>query len=153
LGMARRALDEICALANASSGRPAALPVQGGGEIFYLQYAQAEASLRAARSFVFDIWDSIQTTLARGNDPTVRQMTLARLAFINANSVANVVTNLAYDFGGGVALRSSVIQRCFRDQKAAAQHINASKIVTQAVAKELLGLIKGRAWSLIGLVD
>jgi alkylation response protein AidB-like acyl-CoA dehydrogenase len=153
LGIARRMLDEISALATASSGRPTSLSTRGGGEAFQLQYGQAEARLHAARAFAYDIWGKIQVTLAGGNDPTVRQVTLARLAFLNANSVATAVANFGFEFGGGIALRAGKIQRCFRDQRAAAQHFTASEPIFRECAKELLGLAEGKIWSVRELVD
>jgi indole-3-acetate monooxygenase len=153
LGISRRTLDEIAALAMSASGRPTPVAGPGGGEIFQLQYGRAEAQLYAARAFAFDIWHTIQRTLESGNDPTVRQITLARLAFNNANSVATSIANLAFEFGGGAALRVGNIQRCFRDQRTAAQHITASDAIVRECAKELLGLAEGKIWSLRQLVD
>jgi indole-3-acetate monooxygenase len=153
LGIARRSLDEIATLSTASSGRPTAVAGPGGGESFQLQYGRAEGQLHAARAFVFDVWNDIQRTLESGNDPTVRQITLARLAFTNANSVATSIANLAFEFGGGAALRAGNIQRCFRDQRTAAQHITASEAVVRECAKDLLGLAKGKIWTLRQLVE
>ena len=153
LGIARRMLDEISALANAPSGRPTPLSNRGGGEAFQLQYGQAEARLHAARAFAYDIWGKIQVTLADGSDPTVRQITLARLAFLHANSVATGIANFGFEFGGGVALRKGKIQRCFRDQRAAAQHFTASEPIFRECAKELLGLAEGKIWSVRELVE
>jgi alkylation response protein AidB-like acyl-CoA dehydrogenase len=102
---------------------------------------------------VFDVWQQIQRTLESGNDPTVRQITLARLAFTHANAVATSIANFAFEFGGGAALRVGKIQRCFRDQRTAAQHIIASDAIVRECAKELLGLAQGKIWSLRQLID
>jgi alkylation response protein AidB-like acyl-CoA dehydrogenase len=153
LGIARRTLDEIAALATSESGRPTPVAGPGGGENFQLQYGRAEGQLRAARAFVFEVWEEIRRTLESGADATVRQISLARLAFTNANSVATSIANFAFEFGGGAALRSGNIQRCFRDQRTAAQHITASENVVRECAKDLLGLAKGKVWTLRQLVD
>jgi alkylation response protein AidB-like acyl-CoA dehydrogenase len=153
LGIARRSLDEIGALASSQSARPTALTAPQGGEHFQLQYGRAEGQLHAARAFVFDVWQQIQRTLESGNDPTVRQITLARLAFTHANAVATSIANFAFEFGGGAALRVGKIQRCFRDQRTAAQHIIASDAIVRECAKELLGLAQGKIWSLRQLID
>jgi indole-3-acetate monooxygenase len=153
LGIARRLLDEIAKLARAESGRPSTLSQQGGGEGFHSQYARAEAQLRAARAFAFDIWADIQGTLASGIDPATRQITLARLAFINANSVATMIGNFAFDFGGGVTIRQSVLQRAFRDQRVGAQHFTASDAIVRECAKDLLGLASGKVWTGPRLVE
>ncbi len=153
LGIARRTLDEISALATSSSGRPTPVAAPGGGESFQLQYGRAEGQLHAARAFAFDIWGQIQRTLEGGSDPTVRQITLARLAFTHTNSVATAIANFSFEFGGGAALRTGNIQRCFRDQRTAAQHITGSEGIVRECAKELLGLSEGKVWSLRQLVD
>jgi len=153
LGIARRLLDEIAHLAQTPTGRPAALSQQGGGEGFHSQYARAEAQLRAARAFAFDVWDNIQGTLAGGYDPETRQITLARLAFINATSVATMIGNIAFDFGGGAAVRSSALQRAFRDQRVGAQHFTASDVIVRECAKDLLGLAPEKVWSGPKLID
>jgi indole-3-acetate monooxygenase len=153
LGIARHMLDEISTLATSSSGRPTPVAAPGGGESFQLQYGRAEGQLHAARAFAFDIWGQIQRTLESGNDPSVRQITLARLAFTHTNTVATAIANLAFEFGGGAALRAGNIQRCFRDQRTAAQHITGSEGIVRECAKELLGLAVGKVWSLRYLVD
>jgi alkylation response protein AidB-like acyl-CoA dehydrogenase len=153
LGIARRTLDEIAALATSAAARPTPLTGAGGGDNFQLQYGRAEGQLYAARAFVFDVWNDVQRRLESGNDPTVRQISLARLAFTNANSVATSIANFAFESGGGAALRAGNIQRCFRDQRTAAQHITASEAVVRECAKDLLGLAKGKIWTLRQLVD
>jgi alkylation response protein AidB-like acyl-CoA dehydrogenase len=153
LGIARRLLDEIAQLSQASAGRPAALSQPGGGEGFHSQYARAEAQLRAARAFAFEIWKDIQDTLSGGNDPATRQITLARLAFINANSVATSLGTMAFEFGGGTAIRSSALQRAFRDQRVGAQHFTASDTIVRECAKDLLGLADGKVWTGPRLVE
>jgi indole-3-acetate monooxygenase len=152
LGVARRALDEIAALALAPH-RPSTMLERGGGESFHLQYGRAEAQLIAARAMVFDTWSDIEQSLARGNDLTVRQLTLARLALNHVTSVAGNANGLAFEFGGGTSLRSGAIQRCFRDQRAGAQHFTTSEFIMRECAKELLGLSAGKVWSLRQLVD
>lgn len=153
LGIARRTLDEIAALATSSSGRPTPVAGPGGGESFQLQYGRAEGQLLAARAFAFDVWDQIQRKLENGDDPTVRQITMARLVFSHTNTVATAIANFAFEFGGGAALRAGNIQRCFRDQRTAAQHITASEGILRECAKELLGLAPGKVWSLRQLID
>ena len=153
LGVARRTLDEIAALANSSSPRPSPLAALRGGDSFQLQYGRAEGQLLAARAFAYETWNDIAQTLAGGNDPSVRQFTLARLAFSHVNSVATAIANFAFEFGGGAALRSGTIQRLFRDIHTAGRHITASEAIVRECAKDLLGLAAGKIWSLRQLID
>lgn len=145
LGVARRALDEIAALAVASR-RPSPLAELGGGETFHQEYGRAEAQLRAARAFVFDAWDGAQTTLKRGEDLSVRETTLLRLALNHVTRVAAEITEFAHIFGGGHAARSGPLQRCFKDMHMGTQHVTVSSLILREGAKELLGLSKGKIW-------
>jgi alkylation response protein AidB-like acyl-CoA dehydrogenase len=153
LGVARRALDEIAALAMAPSGRPSSRPEIGGGESFLEQYGNAEAQLHAARALAFRAWDDIQSNLTGGNDMSVRQLTLARLSLNYATSVASQISSLAFKFGGGAATRAGTLQRCYRDQMTGAQHITTSPSIVRDCAKELLGLSKGKVWSLRQMIE
>ena len=83
----------------------------------------------------------------------MRQFTLARLAFSHVNSVATAIVNFAFEFGGGAAMRSGIIQRLFRDTHTAGRHITASEAIVRECAKGLLGLTVGKVWSLRQLID
>jgi indole-3-acetate monooxygenase len=145
LGVARRALDEIAALAVAPK-RTSLLPEHGGGTAFHEHYALAEAELRAARAFAFEAWTSVQESLQRGNNMDVRQTTLIRLALNHATTVATRAVDTAFKFAGGSAARSGAIQRCFRDMHTGAQHITSAPMILHECGKELLGLNAGKIW-------
>jgi indole-3-acetate monooxygenase len=153
LGVGRRMLDELAALARADSGRPSLLPQLGGGESFHEQFALAEAKLRASRAFAFEIWNDVQATLDDGGAVGTRQATLFRLALNYATSAIAEVTSFAYLYGGGVALRPGILQRCFRDIHAATQHITTGKKILQECARELLAIAPGKVWGGRGLID
>jgi alkylation response protein AidB-like acyl-CoA dehydrogenase len=152
LGVARRALDEIAALAVAPK-RPSPLAEFGGENSFHEQYGRAEAQLRAARALVFEVWNEAQTSIQRGNDLSVREMTLLRLALNHVTTVAADVTEFAYRFGGGVAARSGPLQRMFKDMHTATQHMTVSPTILRESAKELLGLLKGKVWGSRIMID
>jgi indole-3-acetate monooxygenase len=153
LGTGRRILDELAKLATAENGRPQTIPVVGGGESFQEQFGLAEAKMRAARAFVVETWENISETLDRGEDPTARQITLARLALNYATVAAAEVCQFAYRYGGGVALRESVIQRCFRDMNAGTQHATVGTGILRECAKDLMGLSPGKIWGPRSLID
>ena len=83
------------------------LPVRGGGESFLEQYGVAEAKYRAVRALAYDCWGDIERTLDRGDRPTTRQLTLARLALNYATTAVVEICAFAYRFGGGIALRQA----------------------------------------------
>jgi alkylation response protein AidB-like acyl-CoA dehydrogenase len=150
LGVGRRMLDEIAALAQTKSGPAGTLRES---ETFHLEYARAEAKCRAARAFMFEVWNDIERSINRGDPASTRQITLARLALNNATWSIHEVCLFAYKAGGGIALRQGTIQRLFRDMSAAAQHVTSSLPVLRDCGRELAGMVKGKEWGFIGLVD
>jgi alkylation response protein AidB-like acyl-CoA dehydrogenase len=153
LGTARRALDELAALARAETGRPQLLPERGGGESFREKFGHAEAQFRAARAFVVEALRDVEASLAKGNDISVRQFTLMRLALNHVTSVAGEVCAFTFKYGGGIALRDSVLQRCFRDMCAGMQHITTGPGILRECGLELLGVTQGKIWGPRGLID
>jgi alkylation response protein AidB-like acyl-CoA dehydrogenase len=153
LGTGRRMLDELAALARAETGRPQLLPQIGGGESFQEQFGLAEAKVRSSRALAFEVWNEIQSVLERGDELAVRHGTLFRLALNYATSAIAEVSQFVYKYGGGVALRNGVLQRCFRDMHAGTQHITTGPNILRECAKELLGVGVGKVWGNRGLID
>ncbi|MGZ5811249.1 MAG: acyl-CoA dehydrogenase family protein [Xanthobacteraceae bacterium] len=153
LGVGRRVLDELRALATAETGRPQTLPVRGGGESFLEQYGRAEASYRACRALIYDCWGDIEATLDRGDRASTRQITLARVALNYATTAVAEICAFAYRYGGGVALRDSVLQRYFRDMNAGTQHASVSTGILRLCATDLLGMAEGRVWTGRALIE
>ena len=77
LGVGRRALDEIAAFAREQSGPTGRLR---DSDSFREHYGAAEAQFRAARALVYETWADVETSLARGDVMSTRQITLARLS-------------------------------------------------------------------------
>jgi alkylation response protein AidB-like acyl-CoA dehydrogenase len=153
LGVGRRILDELAKLARQETGRPQILPQQGGGESFHEQFGLAEAKVRASRAFAYEAWQDIEAALDRGDEPGTRQITLARLALNYATSAIAEVCAFAYHYGGGVALRDGILQRCFRDMHAGTQHATTSTGILRECARELLGVAPGKICAPRMLVD
>jgi alkylation response protein AidB-like acyl-CoA dehydrogenase len=153
LGIGRRILDELRAIAMMEMGRPMPLSVRGGGESFQEQYGEAEGKLRAARAFAYDGWADIEKTLERGDFADTRQLTLVRLALNHATTAVAEICTFAYRYGGGIALRDSMLQRCFRDMNAGTQHATVSNMILRLCASELLGLSEGKIWTGRALID
>jgi alkylation response protein AidB-like acyl-CoA dehydrogenase len=150
LGVARRLLDELAALAHAKAGRAAA---QADNAAFLSGYEEAEGRLRAARALAFETWRDAWQTLAGGDRLSVRQQSLIRLAITHATAAAHEVGIFVYGAGGTTALRSGTIQRVFRDLHAGTQHMIVSPPVRQTIARELAGLAEGKVWRFMDLVD
>jgi alkylation response protein AidB-like acyl-CoA dehydrogenase len=153
LGVARHILDELVALATASDGRPAPLVNGAEGENFQDNYGAAEAKLRAGRAFLYDVYHDAEATLKKGDPISVRQISLMRMALVHVTAMAAEVCTFAYHSGGGVALRNTTLQRCFRDMMAGAQHRITSPYMLRECTREVLGMAKGKIWTSYGLVD
>lgn len=152
LGIGRRVLDELRALATASTGRPSALAMTTG-EAFQVQYAAAEAKLRAGRAFCFEVWRDVAATIARGEPLSPRQFTLMRLSLNHVTTAVAEVCTFAHKNAAGVSLRKGVLQRCFRDMFTATQHRIVSDYMLRECGRELLGLAADKLWTSRGLAD
>ncbi len=148
IGVGRRLLDELKALAAKKTGSPnASIDTQQ----FFADYANAESKLRSAQAWALEVWGAIEATLERGEPLDTEQETLARLTLNNATSSAHEVGRLAYKWAGTSALRRGVIQRFFRDLHAGTQHITSGPGVLQNCGKWLSGLAPDARWSFLGL--
>jgi indole-3-acetate monooxygenase len=150
LGIGRRLLDELASTAREKTGRAGSLVDSDG---FHLGFAKAEGTLRAARALAFETWTDAWATLERGEELSVRQNTLIRLALSHATWAAHEVAMFVYTSGGTTALRSGTIQRLFRDMHAGIQHVTSAPAVRQTVGRELAGLAPGQRWVFLDLVD
>jgi alkylation response protein AidB-like acyl-CoA dehydrogenase len=150
LGVGRRMLDEMKALAQKKSGAPGA---RVDIDQFAAEYAKAEATLRSARAFVFDVWRDNEATLDCGELLSAEQETLTRLALNNATWSAHEVCMTVYKWAATAALRHGDLQRFFRDMHAGTQHMTSGPVVLQACGRMLSGLAKNAEWVFFSLAE
>jgi len=149
LGVGRRALDEVAELARTKGN---VFGLLGEGASFQERYARAEASYRGAREFCYSAWGDICDTLSNGEKGSKEQIALIRLAMRNIHEVVSDVCTFAHKAGGGVSLRPSVLQRCYRDIHAGTQHILLSDQIMQDCGKVLLGMTPETSeWTILGV--
>jgi len=149
LGVGRHALDELAEIAKGKAGP---FGILADSPSFQEKYARAEAEYRAARALVFSAWNDLDETLLNEEPATNEQLALIKLAFRYSHDVMSQVCTFAYNFGGGVALRASPLQRCYRDMHAGLQHILLSDQIMQDCGKVLLGHVpEGAKMQLLGL--
>ena len=140
LGIARRAVDEIVALAQGK--RPMfSSKTLAGSSLAQMDVARAEAAVRAANAFLLDelssAWDSV---LAGGHIP-LDQRARVRIACTHAAQESARAVDLAYHLGGGSSVYAgNVLQRCFRDVHTATQHLMVSPRILETAGKVLLGV-------------
>ncbi|MSR16093.1 MAG: acyl-CoA dehydrogenase [Gammaproteobacteria bacterium] len=149
LGVGRHALDELAGLARGKGGP---FGILADAPSFQEKFARSEAQYRAARALVYQAWNSLDESLAREIPATLEQIALIKLAFRYAHDVMSEVCTFAYHYGGGVALRASPLQRCYRDLHAGIQHVLLSDQIMQDCGKVLLGHVTpGAQFNLLGL--
>ena len=106
-----------------------------------LQIADAEASLRAARAFLYDALQDAWNAAERGRPVTTRESAILRLASVHATRAACEAVELAYHAAGSVSLfEASPLQRALRDVHAVRQHMMVADRYRQDVGRVLLGL-------------
>jgi alkylation response protein AidB-like acyl-CoA dehydrogenase len=138
IGVARRALDELVALA--ASKRRMGRATLIDDPVFQYRYAQAEAELAAARALAWNTLDDLEAAAVAGTiDTGVR--TMARLATTHTAETALEVAGTAFRFAGSQGLRNgSAIQRCYRDLSAGEQHVFTDANTYRDAGRLLLGV-------------
>lgn len=150
LGVGRRMLDELKALAARKTGTPDA-PVDT--EQFYAEYARAESALRSAQAWAMDVWASNEATLDRGELLDTEQETLTRLMLNNTTWSVHAVGQTVYKWATTAALRRGHLQRFFRDLHAGTQHVTSGPVVLQNCGKSLAGLAPDAQWVFLDLQE
>jgi len=149
LGVGRHALDELAAIAKGKAGP---FGILADSPSFQEKYARAEAKYRAARAFVYETWNDLDESLLKEVPATTEQLALIKLGFRYSHEVMSEVCTFAYNFGGGIALRPSPLQRCYRDLHAGLQHVLLSDQIVQDCGKVLMGHVpEGATMQLLGL--
>jgi alkylation response protein AidB-like acyl-CoA dehydrogenase len=123
LGLMRRALEEIVPLATAKR-RPAYPGPLADDHLFRHDFSLHEASYRAARAFVWDVYRDAQDQLRSGAPLTAEHRARFRQAATYVHHVGADVVRWCYTWGGSEALRNpSVLGRVMRDMYTATQHV------------------------------
>ena len=115
LGVARRALDEVKAIAE-SKVRLSSVVTLLNRPTFQREFAIQEAGLRAARLLCLDSYASIWATHQRGDPLPLDDRANIAQAAIHVAELATAITEFAYRAAGAHAVyRSLRLQRCLRD--------------------------------------
>ena len=141
LGVARRALDELIALAQSKSR------IAGGtgtpmvdDEAVHVELARAEADLRSARAHVVEMVGRAAAVAAAGDEPDIRLRAKTTLSVLNAGRTARSVVDTACSLaGGGAIYETSPLQRCARDIAAGTAHIFFSQSRWKEAGRILMG--------------
>ena len=138
-GIARGAIDEFLTLATRTPAFATSMLREEAR--IQLQIADAEASLRSARAFLYDALTDAWHAAERGRPVTTRESAILRLASVHATRAACEAVELAYHAAGSVSLfEASPLQRALRDVHAVRQHMMVADRYRQDVGRVLLGL-------------
>jgi alkylation response protein AidB-like acyl-CoA dehydrogenase len=139
LGIARRAIDELSALAHQKVLIPSRKKLATRSAV-QTAVAEAEALLRSARALLMESVHATMNTAALG-ELTPRTRAELRLALTHAVRSSARVVDLMYEAAGGTAVfRTSPLQRCFRDVHTATQHAMVAPPILETIGSVLLGL-------------
>ena len=143
LGAARGALDyahEVGAVRSSITGGDS----KGNRPAYKTGLARAEADLRSARAFFYEITDEVWDLAVRGDEITGEHTALLRLGATQAAHVGRNVVLAAFDLAGtGAIYESHPLQRYLRDALVPAQHAMLQTNTFEAAGAVLLGLEPG----------
>jgi alkylation response protein AidB-like acyl-CoA dehydrogenase len=140
LGIARAMMDFVIALAREKKPWLAKVPLQESA-LAQVQIGEAEARLRAARSYVeltaMRVWESVIAT----GELTIDQRLEIRLATTFAIHEARAVADAAWDIAGATAIfTANPLERRLRDIRTLTQQLQGRKSHLQDVGAYLVGL-------------
>jgi alkylation response protein AidB-like acyl-CoA dehydrogenase len=140
LGVGRRALDELNDIAQGKQPQFSSRTL-AHNSFTQVEYARAEATLRAARAFLLDELGSAWERAEVGDEVTVSMRVGIRLAATNAAAAGVAAADAAYTLAGGTAVYdTSLLGRCMRDAHVVTQHIQTAPKLNEKIGKLLLGL-------------
>jgi alkylation response protein AidB-like acyl-CoA dehydrogenase len=140
LGIARRAIDELVALAAGKT------PMNIGSKLAerpLTQYeiGRAEAILRSARAWMYEVMDEIWDKAVAGDEITPKDRAVVRAACAHAALESVRAVEIAYTLGGGSSIyEGNVLQRCLRDAHTTTQHVMLAPPNYEPAGRALLGL-------------
>ncbi len=123
IGVARGALDEFAVLANAKTPMLSSTPLRDRPVAQY-RMGEGEATLRAARAFLFEAMGQVEDELWAGRDaPSAERTQIARLACTHAANASMQVVDSIHNAAGTSAIRmDSPLERKLRDAHGCATH-------------------------------
>lgn len=140
LGIARRAIDEIVALATVKTPMGSMSKLRDRG-MTQSEIARADSRLRSARAFFYEVTEELWDKAVAGDEITMHDRALLRAACAHAALESAKVVDVAYTLGGGTSLyETSQLQRCLRDAHAATQHVMLNPANYEVYGRIMLGL-------------
>jgi|RhiMetdeSRZDD1v2_1073273.scaffolds.fasta_scaffold23211_4 alkylation response protein AidB-like acyl-CoA dehydrogenase len=143
LGIARGAIDSFAELMTTKVDRVTGTALR---ERLTVQerVAKAEAAVRSARAFLYEMVYEVWGTIEQGTPLTERQIALFRLANMHTVAAGARAVDLIYHAAGTSGIfTTNLLERFFRDIHVASQHRCASPEELYQAGRVLLGLPLG----------
>lgn len=135
IGMARRALDDMTALAGRTARWPGG-PALSERPVFLKELGRAEVRISAARLVHREAVQAAWATAQAGNVPDdAQQLALTTASVYAVETSADVICDLFRYGGGRVLSLSSPVQRHLRNALAARQHVAVSEEFYEAAGR------------------
>ena len=145
-GIARRALNEIVALAGTHKKRLYAQSSLADSQLFQFTIGNAQTSLRAARALIMSEAQQVWELAVAGRVATATDRSRVMGAVTWAARTSAQVVDACYTAGGGTSLYdSSPLQRCMRDIHTLTQHAAVAESWLSSAGLSLLGHDSGFA--------
>lgn len=137
LGVTRRVLDELVAVARTKHRMGAAVPLRDS-ERFTYEVGLLESRLRAAEAWARQTVIDVEASVADGGEPDLGAITACKQATVFLTQEGADIARRAYLLAGTSALRDGPLQRGFRDLHAGSQHFFAGDAATLEFGRDLL---------------
>lgn len=139
LGVARAALDHVIAQGGRSGYTGAPRPAERA--TYRISVGQAEAQLRSARAFFYEITEDVWATVEAGDTAAPEQAGLLRLASAHLAKTSFEVVRAAYQLAGIAAITDgSPMQRYLRDASVVPQHAFLQEGMYDGAGAVLMGV-------------
>ena len=140
LGIARAAIDDLVALAGTKTPYRSTRSL-AERDVVQSMVARAEAATRSARAFLIETLEGLAAAAAAGDDITLQDRAIARLAVVNAARASRDAVDLCFEATGTTALFvDHPLQRRHRDIHALNAHVVLAFPGLETVGRVLLGL-------------
>ena len=139
LGLARRSLDELVALAGGKRPQFSSRTL-AQNPYTQIELSRTEAGLRSARAFLLDELGRAWSVADAGERLAMEDRVVIRMASVHAVRAAVDAVDAAYTLAGGSSVYSSnVLQRCLRDVHVTTQHLMVAPKLDETIGRFLLG--------------
>ncbi|HVF14895.1 MAG TPA: acyl-CoA dehydrogenase family protein [Acidimicrobiales bacterium] len=140
LGIARGAIDDLVDLARVKTPYRSSRRL-AERDVIQSMVARAEAATRSGRAFLLEALDGLAAAARRGDEITLVQRAIVRVAAVNATQAGMAAVDLCFEAAGTTALFSDhPLQRRHRDVHAVGQHVVLAFPGYETAGRVLLGL-------------